>query len=395
MASKRGNDEGSIYLRSDGRWCASVSLGFDVAGKRKRQYLYGKTRKEVAGKLTEALKRAGDGIAPERGDVTVEALCRAYLEEAAPTLRATTLRSYRQMLETHVVPELGREKLAKLDARRLARLFREKQAAGLSPRSVTYLRTILRCAVQQAVRWEWASRNVVDLTTAPRAEKPPQKTFSMEQVYALREALSGTRHEALFTTVLGLGLRHGEALGLRWAELIYEGDELRGVRVTGQLQKPPGAPAGIVPPKSAAGVRTIALPGFVASAIQKRRAEYDEISAGWEPGANPLGLIFTTWDGAPLLARNVSRDLQKLLHRAGMEHLSVKDLRHLCASLLAAEKVPPRDAMEILGHSQISLTLNVYTSSLAESGVRAASALDRAVGKKKKDDRPDDGASFL
>lgn len=380
MAGKRGHDEGSIYQRADGRWAAAVSLGYTAEGKRERKTIYGKTRKEVAAKLLEMQKAVQAGLPLEKETVTVAQLMDAWLTEvAAPSVRPRTYHSYAQLVRLHIVPALGRERLAKVDAKRVQAFLREKQEAGLSPRTVQYLRAVLRRAFQQAVKWDWIARNVVALTDAPKVEKHEVPAFTPEQAQALLTAFSTHRHEVLFTVVLGLGLRLGEALGLRWQDVsIDEAGTSGTVSIRVQLQRINGE-YHLNPPKSKSSRRTISVPAFVARALTKRREEQEHEAQAWQAGANPWGLVFTNVFGGPFYERHVRRDFQTFLRKAGISRMRLHDLRHLCASLLVSQGVHPRTIMEILGHSQISLTMNTYSHVMPGGTKAAAAALDSVL----------------
>jgi integrase len=382
MAIRRGHDEGSIYQRADGRWAASVSLGYKDDGARIRKTVYGKTRKEVAAKLKEVQQAAQAGLPPNREDITIAHLMAAWLEESVkPTVRPNTYRSYEQLTRAHVVPGLGREKLAKVDAQKVQAFLRQKQDTGLSPRTVQYLRTLLRRAFGQAVKWDWVGRNVAALTEPPRMEKGERPSFTPEQAQALLKAFEGHRLGGLFTVMLGLGLRVSEALGLRWQDVHLAALEDSGtatIRV--QLQRVEGEWQ-LTPPKSQAGRRTLGLPGFVARALRERKRIQKVEAQGWAAGTNLLGLVFTTGTGNPLSEHNVRRDFRTVLSKAGLPRQRLHDLRHLCASLLLSQGIHPRVVMEILGHSQISLTMNTYSHVMPEATKAAAQALEDMVSK--------------
>jgi integrase len=296
-AKKRGHEEGTIYERADGRWAAAVSLGYGPDGKRLRKTVYGKTRKEVAAKLVELQKSVQNGQAPTNDAVTVAQLMTAWLVESVkPSVRPRTYRSYEQLTRVHVVPHLGRERVSKVDARKIQAFLRERGEAGLSPRTVQYLRAILRRAFGQAVRWDWVSRNVVALTEPPKAETPAPRAFDQGQAQALLASFRGHRHGNLLTVLLGLGLRLGEALGLRWDDVRLNPEGTGGmVTVTFQLQRVQGAYR-LVPPKSRASRRNVAVPAFVAQAFpqeEERHGARAVARAGKFPW-NELGLVFTT-----------------------------------------------------------------------------------------------------
>ena len=219
MSSRRGHGEGAIYFReSDQRWCTSVDLGWEN-GKRKRKVIYGKTRKEVAEKLKVVLRDQQQGlpIAVERQ--TVEQFITRWLEEVvASRNRPRTYHSYKEIARLHIIPTLGKIQLTKLTPQDVQTLLSQKAAHGLSPRTVQYIRAVIRMALGQALKWGLVVRNVATLVTPPRAERHEIHPLTPEQARRLLDAARGDRLEALYRVALSLGLRRGEALGLRWVE---------------------------------------------------------------------------------------------------------------------------------------------------------------------------------
>lgn len=199
-------------------------------------------------------------------------------------------------------------------------------------------------------------RNVATLVDAPRIRRPDIAAMTPEQARSLLAAVHGDRLEALYTVALAVGLRLGEALGVQWSAIDLENGTLT---VRTALQRVNGA-LQLVEPKSASSRRTVVLPQVAVEALQAHRTRQleERLLAGGR--REECGLVFTTTEGKPLDARNVFRSFQRLLARAGLPHLRLHDLRHGCATLLIAQGVHPRTIMEILGHSQISLTMNTY-----------------------------------
>lgn len=354
--ARRANNEGSIYQRQDGRWAASLTLGY-VGGKRKRKTLYGATQREVREQLATARHAQQQGLPATNDRLTTGQFLTRWLEESAkPTIRPKTYASYAQLIRLHLAPELGRIPLAKLGPQQIQEFLNRKLASGLSPRSVQYLHAVLRAALNRALKWGLVVRNAATLVDAPRIRRPDIAAMTPEQARSLLAAVHGDRLEALYTVALAVGLRLGEALGVQWPAIDLENGTLT---VRTALQRVNGA-LQLVEPKSASSRRTVVLPQVAVEALRAHRTRQleERLLAGgrWQES----GLVFTTTEGKPLDARNVFRGFQRLLARAGLPHLRLHDLRHGCATLLIAQGVHPRTIMEILGHSQISLTMNTY-----------------------------------
>src|SRR5687767_119940 len=222
-ATRRGHNEGSIYQRKDGRWTASINMGWE-GGKRKRKHFLARTRREVQEKLTRALhdKQVGLPVAPERQ--SMGKYLQMWLEEAVkPTVRPKTYVSYEQLVRLHILPTLGRIQLHQLTPQHVQSLLNQKRTAGLSPRTVQYLHTLLRSSLNRALKWGLVQRNVAALVDRPRNVKREIRPLNPEQARAFLAAVkgssSGIRLEALYVVAIAEGLRQGELLGLRWEDV--------------------------------------------------------------------------------------------------------------------------------------------------------------------------------
>ncbi|HEU5329585.1 MAG TPA: site-specific integrase, partial [Thermomicrobiales bacterium] len=186
-------------------------------------------------------------------------------------------------------------------------------------------------------------------------------------------AVRGDRLEALYTVALALGLRQGEALGLRWQDLDLDQGLLQ-VRVA--LQQLPGRPPQLVEPKTPQSRRTLPLAPLLTAALRAHRArQLAERRAGGAAWHNAWELVFTRPDGRPLSQFTVLQQFHRHLARAGLPALRFHDLRHSCASLLVAQGVHPRVIMELLGHSTITVTMNTYSHVLPQAQRDAATAM--------------------
>lgn len=373
----RGHNEGSIYQRQDGRYVAAVSV-IDAAGKPSRKYFYGRTRADVSAKLTKALRDQQQGIAPPPERETVGAyLARWLADSAQPALRPRTFVSYRMIVTRHLVPALGRKRLSRLAPQDVQAYLNGKRAAGLSARTVQYHRAVLRKALNDALKWGLVARNAAALATPPKQDRSRRRYLTPAEARAFLDVARGHRLEALFTVGLALGLRQGEALGLRWQDVDWDGATLQ---VGAQLQRIDGALT-LVEPKSEAGRRAVPLPEAAVHALRDhQRRQHDERAVAG-PHWEAQDLVFCTQLGRPLDARNVTRQFHRLRETAGLPWLTFHGLRHGYASLLAAQGVNPRVAMELLGHSQLSLTMEVYTHVAPELAREAAAGIDRALGR--------------
>jgi integrase len=212
-------------------------------------------------------------------------------------------------------------------------------------------------ALNEAVRWGLIARNAAALVDGPRVERFPIKPFTPEEARRLLEAVKGDRLEALYSVALTMGLRQGEALRLTWKDIDLG---LGYVRISKQLQRIHGSPE-LVEPKTERSRRTLAMPPMIARALRDHcsRQELERRDAGkrW----HDTGLVFTTPNGTPLDGTAVTKEFHRVLDRAGLPQRRFHNLRHSCATLLLVQGVSPRVVMDVLGHSQIGLTMNTYS----------------------------------
>ncbi len=372
--SKRGQNEGTIYKRADGRWEGALTLP-GTGGKRKR--VYGKTQREVREQLT-ALRRdldQGVPVVTERQTVG-QFLDRWLVDVVKPHKSPKTAASYAQVARLYLVPTLGQHPLTKLEPRHVQAMMNGMIERGLAPRTVQYARAILRKALNQALKWGYVARNVATLVDPPKVKRHEITPLDASHAGRFLDAARDDRLRALFTVGVALGLRQGELLGLRWEDIDFATGTLT---VRKQLQRIDGKPQ-LVDLKTERSRRTLPLPAVTASALRAHRARQvqDRLLAGsrWQD----WGLVFASTIGTPLDPRNLTDRYKALLAQAGLPNIRFHDMRHSCASLLIAQGVPLEIVSRILGHSQISLTMNTYVHLLPQAQQQAADAMDRLFG---------------
>lgn len=376
MTGRRGSGEGSIHKRPDGRWAAVVDLGW-VQGKRRRKYLYGKTRAEVRDKLNVALHAQSRGIPLVDERQRVGAYLDWWLRESLPgTVRDSTVKSYSDLVRSHIIPNLGHLTLAKLGPQHVQGLMVTLRQQGLSARTAQYAHAVLRRALGQAERWGMVQRNVATLVDAPLVRRPEVVALTPSEARALLEAAKGDRLYALYAVAVAIGLRRGEALGLHWSDIDLDAGTLRVrtalQRINGELR--------FVEPKTNRSARTIPLPRSSMEALrQHRHAQLGERLAAGERW-HDQDLVFPSSVGTPMEPRNLTRHFHRLCERAGIGRRRFHDLRHTCASLLLAQNVHPRVVMETLGHSGIQITMDTYSHVLPSLQREAADRMDEALG---------------
>ena len=351
---RRGRGEGSIYRRKDGRWVGQYDLCTDLGKKTK--YIYGKTCKEVATKLTKAMADRDASMVFDAGSLKVGDYLDEWLDSIRDTLRRRTWIRHEEVVRLHLKPSLGNTKLDRLSAPQVKSLYRSKLDRGLSPRTVQIIHATLHKALKQAVRWSLVPRNVADSVDPPKAPKREIKPLDEGQVKMLLKAVEGEKLEALYVLAVTTGMRVGELLGIRWKDMDLQAGTLQVKRTVfnGHIEAP----------KTLKGRRSIKLTQTAIRALQ----EHQKVGE-W---------VFCTKVGTPLSVHNLhNRSWKPLLKKTGLPlDTRFHDLRHTCATLLLSKGVHPKIVQEMLGHSSITITLDTYSHVLPNMQEKAAEAME-------------------
>lgn len=373
--SRRGNGEGSIRRRTDGRWEGRYTV--HTAEGRKQKTVYGKTRKEVAEKLTEAMAGRDKGLVCEAGKLTVGDHLERWLEDVVRTSAShRTYSSHTQQVHDHIAPTLGRIKLKNLRKSHIDRLYREKLDSCLSPSTVRRVHAVLHKALEEAVKGDLIPRNPAAHANKPKVKQEEIEPLDVLQAAVFLNAAKGDRFETLYVLCLMCGLRQGEALGLKWSDIDLDSGILRVNRQLQRMRRDGKKSGRLVfsEPKNASR-RTVGLPQRAVNALKshrKRQLEEKLLATSY----HDQGLVFASREGKPLDAQNiVNRYYKPLLKRAGLPPIRFHDLRHSCLSLLAQRGEPIRDLQALAGHATAAFTLQRYTHHYEASARRTAEAI--------------------
>jgi len=229
----------------------------------------------------------------------------------------------------------------------------------------------------EAVRDEVITRNPAAVVRPPAVTREEVKPWSPQEASDFLRASVGHRLYAVFAVGVALGLRRGELLALRWSDVDLD-DGLVHVRQNVQRLLEIGLVYGS--PKTSRSRRTVPLPARSIKVLRAHRArqaaEALALGARWPE----TGLVFTSTVGTVIEPRNLSRLFDDLIAAAGVRRIRFHDLRHTCASLLLAQGVPARVVMDVLGHSQMAITMDLYSHVMPTALREAADAIDRALG---------------
>jgi len=371
VARRRKRGSGSFTRRADGLYVGQVSLGVRADGSRDRRSFSSKVRGDVEFWLRETTRAHDRGDEARAARLTVGAWLDDWLAMVGPTVRPTTARNYRIHVEKWIAPVIGSEHLLRLTAADVRRVPAAVVAAGKAPRTAQSVLVTLRMALAAGVRDGRLERNVADGVKAPRVPYRSVTPTTIEQAQAILAAFDEQRLGPLVTVAMGTGLRLGELLALRWADVT--GGRIRVVGALRPMPRRDGAGYRLewTEPKTARSIRTLEPGRFVLDALEAQRR--------WQAQHVVSEYVFTTKAGGWQDPRNVTKAFQARLRAAGLPVMRFHDLRHAYATLSLASGVPLRVVQEALGHTSIALTAAVYAHVLPQLQREAGERLDAAL----------------
>jgi integrase len=372
-SKRRGNGEGSVYRRSDGRWAVDITL----EGHGRKRY-YFKTQKEAIQARRELLNQQAQGTLATGPQRTVKDYLEDWIENVQKDrLRISSYVKYKKLINSYIVPVLGHVRLQKLTPQQVQSLYTKKLRDGLAPKTVYSIHGLLHNALDNAVRWGLMSRNVTDLVTPPRLEKREREPLTLEQAKKLLDVARGDRLEMLLVLALTTGMRRGEMLALRWSDIDFEGQSLQVRRTVDFIAK-----YGYVEnePKTARGKRKILLPTFVIGMLKQHKVKQLERRLKVGESWYNLDLVICGLEGNYLNPRYMNKLFDKLLVEACLPHMHFHDLRHSAVTLLLSMGVDPRSIQEFVGHEDITTTLGIYSHMLPSMQQGIVEKLDDLFG---------------
>ena len=372
--TRQPNGRSSIYQGKDGKWHGRVTVGTRDDGKPDRRHVERKTRAAVTAAVRELEKQRDSGAVRKAGRAwTVEAWLTHWVENIAPlAVNENTMVGYGVAVRKHLIPALGAHRLDKLGPEHIERFYGRMQTDGRRAGTVHQIHRTFRTALNEAVRRGHLTRNPVQLAKAPRLSDEEIEPYTVDEVKRLLVAADKRRNAARWAVALALGLRQGEALGLKWADVDME----RGVLMVRRSRRRPryahgcgdpcGRKAGYCPQrkrtnpetadtKSRAGRRVVGLPAQLADLLSahqvKQEAERLEAGDKW----TDEGWLFATPDGRGSSTRTDYDDWKELLAAAGVRDGRLHDARHTAATVLLILGVSERAVMGLMGWSTTAM----------------------------------------
>jgi integrase len=354
---------GRIFKRFKSSYTIVLSLDRDpVTGKRHQKWINVKgTRPEADKKLSELLHRYNTTGFIDTTKVTTKEFLERWITVYKSNLEIRSFERYQQIIRSHFIPDFGKVPLAQLRPDHLQAHYAQKQIEGLSTHTIRYHHAVIHKALATAVKWGLIFRNVADAVDPPKSIHREMEYWDSDEMNRFLQSLIGNPYYALFYLALFTGMRRSEILGLKWADVDFLMCQLS-VRRT--LQRKQSGEYYFTDVKSKSSKRTIDLTPTTIYILRRLRQDCKA-----QDGDD---LVFTH-NGEPIRPNTVTRAWQTACTKAGVKNIRLHDARHTHATLLLKQGVHPKIVQERLGHSNISMTLDIYSH--VTPGLQKAAAL--------------------
>lgn len=376
LRSTRGN--GSMRERSKGSWQIRYDGPPDAKGKvKKLSETFRGTKREAEKRKRELLGLIDSGDYLDKSGETVASFMQRWLDTyVATNNKPATQRGYEGNIRRYINPAFGNVALQNLQPATIQQLYADMLERGLSATTVLHTHRVLREALNHGIKWGVLARNPADATTPPRPQTVELEMWDVPTIHAFLKAADDHPFRDIFHLAVLTGMRRGELLGLKWE---YTNLSEKWLSVASTLQRINGKGLVIGSPKTKKSRRTIALSSEsveLLKAVKTRQLEQRlSIGAAWQDN----GYVFCQLDGKPLHPDKVSNEFKRIVDCASLPHLSLKGLRHAHATLLFSAGIHPKVVSERLGHSNISITMDIYSHVMPGMQEEAARAIDQRM----------------
>jgi integrase len=370
---RRGNGEGTLFKRKDGRWSAQVSMTL-ANGATKRVCITLKSREAVKKRMHELLMQENNHIPYSEKDWTVAEYLDYWLRDVQKNhIRETTKSLYTFMIKKYIKPTVGNHKVRNLSVYDIRRAMDALTERGCSGRTLQKYLQILTTCLGCAMREELVARNVAQLVEKPKYKAKETMVWTAEQAALFLLVNRNHPQYIAFLLFLTYGMRRGEVLGLRYSDIDFDNglihvrqqiDRINGKIMARDL-------------KTANSHRSLPLIADIRTALLAHAKKNGIILPCFNPSLEytTKGTVVVSRVGTPLEPRNLARCFDELTKKAGLPRIKIHAMRHTAATVLKDLNVPVKDVQLILGHSDIATTLNIYQHGTPETHRSAISAI--------------------
>ncbi|MGG5737781.1 tyrosine-type recombinase/integrase [Bacillus cereus group sp. IBL03679] len=361
--------KGHIRKRGN-KYCIVIDIGPDPeTGKRRQKWFSGYTKKkdaedDVAKKITEL----NEGTFVEPSKITLKDYLIQWLEIKKMSVEKSSLSRYQSSINTHIIPSIGMIPLHKLNVMHIQKCYQSGVNSGIANNTILFQHRVLRAALNLAVKQNIISRNPATLAVIPKTEKSSIQTWTEKEVKQFLLHSQESRYHIGYLLAITTGMRLGEVLGLRWQDVDFNNHTVTINQTLGHDNKIKASA------KNNSSKRTIPIPLEVIEELKKRKLQINKDKLRIGPAYHDLDLITCNNLGKVTTRSTFTSHFNKVIENAGIKKIKFHDTRHTHATLLLKQGVHPKVVSERLGHSDISLTLRIYSHvlpNMQEDAVKA------------------------
>lgn len=366
------------------RWYVVVDVGIDDAGRRKQKWHGGfATRREAEFERAKIVSELHGGgyVAPDRITLAQWAQV-SWLPMTKTRVKPSTYDSYRMNVETHVLPVLGSRPVQQVTAPMLNTLYADLLSRGgergpLAPKTVRYIHTIIHKVLADALDAGLVRENIAERAKPPRPNRSQNRQLECwepHELAAFLASVEGTRLEAAWRLAAMTGMRRGEVLGLRWADVDLGNSRLavRNAIVTVAYEVLESSP-------KSHQARMIDLDPETTALLRRHAENQAREREVFGPGHRDRGLVVCAEDGSPIHPQSFSQAFERAVARSGLRKIRLHDLRHTHATIAVKAGVPVKVISERLGHESPAFTLKQYAHVLPGMQAEAAELIAAVV----------------
>lgn len=391
---KAANGNGSLRKNKNGKFELTITIGTNPnTGKSIRKSFSGKTIKEVNRRRDEYIssKISGTYIEPNRlklGEWLSTWLNTYKKDQLSPK----TFDRYESILNLHIIPSLGTIRMQQLKSEDIQNLYNSKKetgrcdaSGGLSASSIRYIHIILKQALEKAKELDYINKNPAIYCVLPKMTKSNVKALAPEDMTKIINTLDkGNTYDLLILTDLLTGLRQGELLALNWSDIDFENNNINVNKSLSIIKnrdenKTTKFTQVIKDPKTESSKRIVPLPESIVPILKKHKTKMAENNLAAGRNNNNYNLVFPSSNGTPLTPSNVRRHWINVLDKVGIDHVKFHTLRHNYASILIEHEADMKSVQELLGHKDISTTMNIYVHTNEQQKKRVVSKIDDLI----------------
>ena len=374
----KANGEGTIYTTTkNGKtyYKATLTVGTDENGKLIRKSFCSYKKQEVIDRMAEYRTQSNSGLTSSNDKITLNQWFHTWLFEfMINELKDTSFERYEGIYRNYIKgSSLGKKKLVDIRTAHIQTYYNALAEQGKTTNTIKTLNKTLKTCLNDAIKQGYIVRNYCSLVTMPKSENEDDSDkdhditfFTPEEQQIFISSLEKNKNRMLFILALGSGLRLGELMALKWDDIDMAKNTLSVTRAISRISKvgKDGSRTWSVlehAPKTKSSIRTIPLPTNIIKELKKHKAEQDKQILKYGDLYQKNNLVFCTDLGGYLDTRNLTRSYARALVKAGIEHKKFHSMRHTYATRLFENDVPIKTVQSLMGHNDITTTMNIYT----------------------------------